>query len=68
VEAVRAAHSGRAFWGGEDPGRQREGHPGPCWWTSARSRSTKIASLNQIRDLGFTGPIALRPRLGEMWR
>src|SRR5918993_1407465 len=62
VEAARAALSGRA----QGAGKTRDGNVEAirALVVAKRSaRSTKIASLNQIRHLGFTAPDELRDRL-----
>jgi transposase len=62
VEAARAAQSGRAF----GAAKTRDGNVEAirALMVAKRSaRSTKIATLNQIRHLGFTGPDELRERL-----
>jgi transposase len=62
VEAARAALSGRA----QGAGKTRDGNVEAirALMVAKRSmRSAKIATLNQIRHLGFTGPDDLRERL-----
>ena len=62
VEAARAALSGRA----QGAGKTRDGNVEAIrvLVVAKRSaRSTRIASLNQIRHLGFTAPDELRDRL-----
>ena len=62
LEAARAALSGRA----QGAGKTRDGNVEAirALVVAKRSaRSTRIASLNQIRHLGFTAPDGLRERL-----
>jgi transposase len=62
VEAARAALSGRA----QGAGKTRDGNVEAirALVVAKRSaRSTRIASMNQIRHLGFTAPDELRERL-----